>query len=119
MNLLFGFFRPLDWSRISERNICFVSYSEIKKGLIRAVKTMVNEHLIEFIAKVIGDFILAIDGFKLDGVHDMSHVEIVGFSMGAHIAAFACRYLYFKTGTQVKFLLGINAKNISNFNSFN
>ena len=114
MMILLFFIRPLEWSIESGRNICFVSYPKTKM-LINAAKYMVDEHVLEFIAKMIGDFILAISSFKWHDLHDMSHVEMVGFSFGAHIAAFACRYLHKQAKTQVKFLLGINGKTIFQF----
>lgn len=64
---------------------------------------MVKNHILEFIAKVTGDLVLHI-------FRDMSHVEMSGFSFGAHIASRSCRYLFNVTGTKVEFLQGMDQK---------
>ena len=87
---------PLEWSYKSGRDICFIRYH--KKTSFRTVTENVY-HRLPVMAKMIGNFILAV-GLK------MSQVEIMGFSLGGLIGSRVCRYLHMETGQKVKFLLG-------------
>lgn len=112
INLVLFFCLPLEWYNKSGRNICFIEYPKPKSDVIGSIVYMVTEHVLEFIAKLTGDLIIEIQRKSLNrkdglGVRDMSHVEMSGWSFGAHIASRACRYLFNITGTRVKFLQGI------------
>lgn len=45
-------------------------------------------------------------------LRDLSQVDITGFSSGAYIAAYTCKYLFESIGEKVRLLLGMLIENL-------
>lgn len=79
--------------------------------LLPHVNEMVSTRRLEFVAKQARDLVLnvreiCLESRKANCLKNMSQVEVIGFSFGAHIGAHTCKFLYEKTNEKVKLLLG-------------
>lgn len=104
-----------EWFEASNSNICYLTYAfeNLPGSTFKTyfyVRKLVTSGRLKHGANVASTFILKIrDHCRKAGVHQclkMSQLTVLGFSMGAHIAAEICVELYVRTGQEVGKLIG-------------
>ncbi|XP_031617149.1 phospholipase A1-like [Contarinia nasturtii] len=112
-----------EWFMKSGTNVCYIAYAfgdqrATLYNLYFYLKKIVKTNRVEYVAKEAFDFISNIQqkciDTQMDGcLKNMSQIVMVGYSLGAHIAGYTCRYLSEKTGEKVKKVIGLDPAGIS------
>ncbi|XP_031617373.1 phospholipase A1-like [Contarinia nasturtii] len=119
------FINSFEWFIHSDTNICYIAYAFNDYeysiyNLIFYIKRILETNRVEFIAKETSDLLMnvrkkCLETQKNGCLKHMSQVIVVGYSLGSHIGAYACRYLFQTTGEKVKKLIGLDPAAISIF----
>lgn len=106
----------IEWAKQSDTNVCYLTYAyeEIRYGLynlIAMASEMVQNHRLQYAAKVARDFVLSIREECIKNgspgcLSKMSKLTVLGLSFGAHVASQTCKNLYQSTGEKVGKLIG-------------
>lgn len=128
------FYLTTEWVRISDTNICFITYDYSNPettfdNMWMHEEKAIRTHRIEMIAKLVCDVIrraIAVCATRSpvvvtrqtthvkDCLRSLKRVIFVGFCYGAPIAAQSSRYLtYFFKGQKILKLIGMKKKTIS------
>ncbi|XP_031617553.1 phospholipase A1-like isoform X2 [Contarinia nasturtii] len=112
-----------EWFIESGTNICFIAYTYQNYDIsvlntYSYLKKTLTTRRVEFVAREARDLILnvrkqCVESKKRGCLKDMSQVTMLGFSLGAHIAAYACRYLYSETNEKIPKLIGLDPGAVS------
>ncbi|XP_031617234.1 phospholipase A1-like [Contarinia nasturtii] len=114
-----------EWYIKSGTNICYIAYAFDKYhasiyNLYFYVKRIMETNRVEYVAQEALELVMNVRKkcleTKIPGcVQHMSQVTVLGYSLGAHIGAYTCRYLIDATGEKVKKLIGLDAAAISHW----
>lgn len=101
------FFCSTEWFVAANEIICFVTNSYLKhpKAKVFHLGSTVK-YRVSTVAENTGALILSLLSSGI--ISSLQCITMIGFSLGAHIASFTCRYLYKQTmdKQKVSFLLG-------------
>ncbi|XP_031617123.1 phospholipase A1-like [Contarinia nasturtii] len=119
------FIGSLEWFIHSGTNICYIAYAfenyeASMFNLIFYIKRILETNRVEYVAREALNLVLNVrkkcsETKSKQCFKNMSQLTVLGFSLGAHIGAYACRYFFEATNEKARRLIGLDPAAISFF----